>query len=133
MTNKSSHLRSPMAKARGLGSAKDGTHHWWMQRLTALLLIPTSLWFVTVIICSLMGAERYEVAQWFASPFATAMMLLLVSALFYHSSLGLQVIIEDYVHKACCKNFLLISMKLGSAALLVISWMAILKLHIVGI
>ena len=88
--------RTPISVARGLGSSKDGIEHWWMQRLTAIALIPLVLWFVVTMI-SLAGAGREQVLEWLQSPFnAIVFSLFLVTAL-YHANLGLQAVIEDYV------------------------------------
>ena len=97
-----SSLRSPLGRVRGLGSAKDGTGHWWAQRLTALALIPLILWFVVSVIV-MTGADYPAVAAWIASPLVAGLLVLLIAATFYHASLGLQVVIEDYVHHEMTK------------------------------
>ncbi|MBS0462037.1 MAG: succinate dehydrogenase, hydrophobic membrane anchor protein, partial [Proteobacteria bacterium] len=89
-------MRTPLARARGLGSAKDGVHHWWVQRVTAValaLLIPWLLWFLV----SLIGADQDDVRATIANPRYALPLLILVLALFWHAKLGLQVVIEDYV------------------------------------
>lgn len=91
-------MRSPLGRARGLGSARAGSAHWWAQRLTALALVPLSLWFICAAI-RLTGASRADVAVWLHRPVPLVLMLCLVIATFYHLQLGLQVVIEDYVHK----------------------------------
>jgi succinate dehydrogenase / fumarate reductase membrane anchor subunit len=91
--------RSPLARAAGLGSAKAGVEHWWRQRLSAVALVPLTVWFVAAIITH--RTSDYAIAiAWLKTPFATFMMVLLLVALFHHVALGLQVIIEDYVHSA---------------------------------
>ncbi len=92
-----SHLRDPLARARGLGSAKDGVHHWWLQRLTAIALALLSPWFVWLVV-SLIGADRMTVRLTLAQPFTATLMVAFVVALFWHAKLGVQVVIEDYVH-----------------------------------
>ena len=88
---------TPLKKARGLGSAKDGTHHWWVQRVTAVALVPLTLWVAYCVAC--MAGESYEtVVSYFQAPFNVAMFVLFLFTAFYHASLGLQVVIEDYVH-----------------------------------
>ncbi|MCI5050343.1 MAG: succinate dehydrogenase, hydrophobic membrane anchor protein [Rickettsiales bacterium] len=128
----SDELRSPLANVRGLGSAKDGTEHWWMQRVTALVLIPTTIWFMCSLICKIIGQDHMAVVEWFNSPAVAATMLVLVTAMFYHAKLGLQVVIEDYVHKTCSKKFLLLLISIGFPVLTAISWLSIVKLHLLG-
>lgn len=95
-------LQTPLARARGLGSAKDGTHHWWAQRLTAIALVPLSLWFIYSLVC--IGAMDYNAAiDWLQSPFTSVLMILFIFVLFYHAQLGLQVVIEDYVSNEIVK------------------------------
>ena len=103
-------MRSPLARVRGLGSAKDGTGHWWAQRLTALALIPLTVWFCVSVI-ALTGADYAAVAAWVASPVVAGLLILLVAAVFYHAVLGLQVVIEDYVHHEGSKLALLLAVK----------------------
>ena len=90
-------LRDPLAVARGLGSAKDGTGHWWTQRLTAIALFLLAPWFTWRVI-GLVGADQEAVRAALASPWNASLLLAFVLALFWHAQLGLQVIVEDYVH-----------------------------------
>ena len=90
-------LRSPLGRARGLGSARAGSHHWWAQRLTAIALVPLTLWFIFSVI-HLAGATHQAVIEWLASPLTMGLMLALIVATFHHLQLGVQVVIEDYVH-----------------------------------
>jgi succinate dehydrogenase / fumarate reductase membrane anchor subunit len=90
-------MTNPIAKARGLGSAKEGVHHWYAQRASALLLIVLVAWLIYAIF-ALSGAD-YEAARSFVGqPLNAAFAILLIVTLFYHAMLGLQVVIEDYVH-----------------------------------
>ena len=89
-------LRTPMARVKGLGSAKQGLHHWWQQRLSALALIPLSLWFMYSLLTMSM-ADYVTVVQWLRLPYVSVLLIFFVLALFYHAQLGLQVIIEDYI------------------------------------
>lgn len=89
-------LRSPLGRARGLGSARSGSKHWWGQRLTAIALVPLTLWFIWSML-RLTGASQSDVADWMSSPVRMALMLALIAATFHHLQLGLQVVIEDYV------------------------------------
>jgi succinate dehydrogenase / fumarate reductase membrane anchor subunit len=101
-------LRTPLARVRHLGSAKEGTGHWWAQRLTALALIPLTIWFVASLV-SLAGADHAAMAAWMGNPVSAGLMILLVVATFYHAALGLQVVIEDYVHSEGAKMAALIA------------------------
>jgi succinate dehydrogenase / fumarate reductase membrane anchor subunit len=89
-------LRSPLGRARGLGSARAGSKHWWAQRLTSIALVPLTLWFIWSML-HLTGASQSDVADWLSSPVRLALMLALIIATFHHLQLGLQVVIEDYV------------------------------------
>jgi len=89
-------MRSPLGRAKGLGAAKSGLGHWWAQRITAIALLPLSLYFV-VSVMLLENATRAQMAGYMAEPWNTVLFLCLIFALFYHLSLGLQVVIEDYV------------------------------------
>ncbi|MGZ8136898.1 MAG: succinate dehydrogenase, hydrophobic membrane anchor protein [Methylococcaceae bacterium] len=88
--------RSPLAKVRGLGSAKTGTVHWWMQRVTAIALIPVSFWSITLLDLSL-NSPYQQTMEWLTKPFNTVCIIIWILAAFYHAALGLQVVIEDYV------------------------------------
>ena len=90
-------LRSSLGRVRGLGSAKEGVRHWWAQRVTAIALVPLSIWFVVAVI-SLMGADYTEYQAWIGQFGNALLMILTTLVLFYHGYLGMQVIIEDYVH-----------------------------------
>ena len=89
-------IRTPLAIARNHGAAKDGVHHWWMQRLTALALVPLVLWFVISII-SMVGASYERFTGWVSNPLVAALLIALLVATFYHAAIGLQVIYEDYI------------------------------------
>ncbi|MGB3864370.1 MAG: succinate dehydrogenase, hydrophobic membrane anchor protein [Xanthobacteraceae bacterium] len=92
-------FRSPLGRAIGLGSAKTGFGHWWTERITALALIPLSAWFAASLI-AYSGSGYQAFAGWIGSPVTTVLMILLLITLFWHAALGLQVVIEDYVHSA---------------------------------
>ncbi|MEZ5484282.1 MAG: succinate dehydrogenase, hydrophobic membrane anchor protein [Lysobacteraceae bacterium] len=93
----STQLRTPLGRVRGLGSAKNGTAHWWIQRLTALLLVVTLPWFIWLLL-STAGADYVTLRLTLAQPLNAVMLLLLVIGAFWHAQLGLQVVIEDYLH-----------------------------------
>ncbi len=90
-------LQTPLAKVRGLGSAKTGTHHFWIQRITAVSLIPLSFWMVSFTE-QLLSASHDEMVRWLAGPIDTTIAIAWVLAAFYHAALGLQVVMEDYIH-----------------------------------
>ncbi len=92
-----SRLQHPLAKAKGLGSAKDGVAHWWAQRLTAIALALLTPWFVVLAI-GLLGADHATVQASLARPLTATLLTAFVLALFWHARLGLQVVVEDYVH-----------------------------------
>ena len=104
-------FRTPLSKARGLGSAKDGSHHWWAQRVTAIALIPLTLWF-GISIVMVPGAPYQAIIAWIASPWNSVLLVATIIAVFYHAMLGLQVVIEDYVHVQWAKVALIVTIKL---------------------
>lgn len=121
--------RTQLARVRGLGAAKDGTHHWWLQRVTAIALVPLSVWLVF----SLQGLSHATLEQtqiWLASPLRALLLLAFIGASAWHAKLGIQVIVEDYVHGHFGKYALLLANTLGFALLFIMAAMAILKLHL---
>ena len=92
-----SDLRTPLARARGLGSAREGVHHWWAQRLTAIALIPLVVWFAISLVM-MSGADYDVVRAWIGSPMVMVLLLLTIAIGLHHGQLGMQVVIEDYVH-----------------------------------
>jgi succinate dehydrogenase / fumarate reductase membrane anchor subunit len=89
-------MRSQLGRARGMGSAKSGTHHWWAERATAVALIPLTLWFIYAII-HMAGQPQVVLQHWVAHPVNTVLLLALVAMTFHHMQLGLQVVMEDYI------------------------------------
>ena len=124
-------LRTPLAKARGLGSAKDGTHHFWVQRLTAVALIPLTVWFA-LSLASLATAGQAEVVTWMKSPLSATLMLSFIMAGFWHMKLGLQVVIEDYVHTEATKITCLILNNLIAIFLALAAFLSVLKMLLGG-
>ena len=111
--NKAPHIdimRSQLGRARGLGSAKSGMHHWIAQRLTAIALVPLTLWFVFSVF-TLAGASHAVMIAWMQSPLHLVLMLALIGATFHHMQLGLQTVIEDYIHGDSCRMAVLMAMK----------------------
>ena len=124
-------LRSDLGRVRGLGSSKGGTSHWWAQRVTAVALVPLSAWFVFSII-NLVGVDREGLKVWVNGPVSFVLMVLFLIALFYHMQLGLQVVIEDYVHNERNKVISLILNKLIAVFLVVSSITALMKIAFGG-
>ena len=120
-------MRSPLGRAIGLGSAKEGVEHWWLQRITAAALVPLSVWFVIAII-RLVGADIETVRDWVSTPIPAILLVLLLIATFWHAALGLQVVIEDYVHTPLTKLGLVIVVRLGCFALAVAGIFAVLSM-----
>jgi succinate dehydrogenase / fumarate reductase, membrane anchor subunit len=122
-------MRSPLGRAVGLGSAKEGVEHWWLQRITAVALVPLSLWFVIAII-RLVGADFDSVRDWVGNPLSAIGLVLLVIATFYHASLGLQVVIEDYVHAELTKLGLVVVIRLACFAFAVAGIFAVVGMAV---
>ena len=118
--------RSPLGRALGLGSAKDGISQWWLERVSAVALAPLTAWFAAAIVVHT-GDDYTTFIAWLKAPVATALMTLLLIALFYHAALGLQVVIEDYVHSGM-KIAALVVVRLSCGALAVAGILAILRI-----
>ncbi|MCQ8241899.1 succinate dehydrogenase, hydrophobic membrane anchor protein [Rhizosaccharibacter radicis] len=89
-------MRSQLGRVRGLGAAKNGVEHWWVERLTSIALLPLTIWFVVSVI-GLLGAGHVRMIHWVGQPVNTVLLLALVLMTFHHMQLGLQVVIDDYV------------------------------------
>ena len=124
-------MRTPLGRVRGLGSAKSGTEHFWVQRVTAVALVPLTLWFVYALI-SLAGADHAAVSAWLRAPLNAVLMIALIAATFHHMQLGLQVVVEDYIHGEGIKIACLMIMKGGSLLLAVAAAFAVLKVAFGG-
>jgi len=128
-----SDLRTKLARVKGLGAAHHGVSHWWLQRVTAIALIPMSLWFVASLITALLTPDVLKVAEWFASPINAGIMILMIIALFLHAKLGVQVVIEDYVHGHFSKYLLLLLNIFFCYSFAALSILAVLKLHFLDV
>ena len=124
-------MRSPLGRALGLGSAKEGVEHWWRQRTSALLLVPLVLWFAITVI-GLVGADRAAMVAWMHNPIAAVLMILLIVATFYHAALGLQVVIEDYIHGEAAKLATLLVTRLLCILFVLRGVLAVLTLAFAG-
>ncbi|SRR5579871_2865309 len=120
------HTRSPLGRALGLGSAKSGVEHWWLERVSAVALVPLTVWFAALIVVH--ASDDYAAfIAWLKTPVSTVLMTFLLIALFHHAALGLQVVIEDYLH-SWMKIAALIATRLGCVALAVAGILANLKI-----
>lgn len=134
MGYKSADFRSPLSKARGLGSAKEGVGHWMAQRVTAIALLFLSVWFIVSIVgLSQTGAGYQESLQWLSSPLNALMVILFLAVSFHHGWLGLQVVIEDYVHCEASKFALLIATKLLCYLAAFAGILAVFSIYIKGL
>jgi succinate dehydrogenase / fumarate reductase membrane anchor subunit len=121
-------FRSPLGRAIGLGSAKSGFGHWWIERITALALIPLSVWFAASLI-AYSGSDYRTFIRWMGSPVTTVLMVLLLITLFWHAALGLQIVIEDYVHSGA-KIWMLLATRFACFALAAAGIVAILRIAV---
>ena len=128
MAGSSTKLRSGLGRVRGLGSAKEGVGHWWSQRLTGLALVPLGLWLAIALVAHV-GLDRAGAVAWLRQPLTVGLLGLTIVATFHHAALGLQVVVEDYVHREGVKLALLILLRaacwgLAAAALVALLFIA---------
>lgn len=123
-------MRSPLARAIGLGSAKEGSGDWWAERASAVALLPLTLWFVASIIAHA-GSDYAVFIAWMRTPLAATMMILLLIAAFHHTALGLQVVIEDYIHSGA-KYAALLVVRVSCFALAIAGVVATLQIAFLG-
>jgi succinate dehydrogenase / fumarate reductase, membrane anchor subunit len=119
-------MRSPLSRALGLGSAKTGVEQWWRERISALALVPLTVWFAASIIMHT-NSDYVTLIAWLRTPIVSLLMVLLLAGIFYHAALGLQVVIEDYVHSAL-KTLALLGMRFGCCGLAVAGILAIMRI-----
>jgi succinate dehydrogenase / fumarate reductase, membrane anchor subunit len=123
--------RTPIAKVRGLGAARSGLQHWKMQRLTAIANLLLVLWFMFSAM-ALSGSGYEQVRAWLASPVTASLVVLLIISTFYHARLGLQIVVEDYVHHEGARIALLVAIALIVLALAVTCIVAVLTVAVGG-
>jgi len=124
--------RSQLGRVRGLGAARAGVEHWWQERVSALALVPLTLWFV-VSVLTMLGADQAVVAGWIAHPVNAVLLLALIVLTFHHAALGLQVVYEDYIDTAGPRAAAILATK-GLALLLgLLASLAVLKLALAGV
>ncbi len=120
-------IRTPLARVRGLGTAKDGTHHWWMQRVTSIALVPLVLWFV-ISMLAYSHTDYATFQHWLSNPINAGLMVTFLFTMFYHAKLGMQVIYEDYVRPECAMYTALLVTQFALFLLGAIAIVAVLKI-----
>ena len=123
--------QTPLARARGLGSSRTGSHHWWRQRITAIALIPLSIW-LGLAIARLPDIGYEELVAWITAPWNTVLLLSFISLGFFHAMLGVQTVVEDYVHCDWLKIVTLVGLKLVLAFLAMAGVLATLRIAFAG-
>jgi succinate dehydrogenase / fumarate reductase membrane anchor subunit len=126
-----SDLRTPLSRARGLGSAKQGVHHWWAQRITAVALIPLVAWFAISLIM-LSGADYAVVRAWIGSPVVMVLLTLTIVIGLHHGQLGMQEVVEDYVHSEGLKLALIVLLRFTAVFFGLAAIVAILRIGFGG-
>lgn len=124
-------LRTPLARVKGLGSAKEGVGHWWSQRLSSLLLMPLVLWF-GFSVASLPHASHEQLTAWISMPAVTVALVLLILTVFFHAQQGLQVVIEDYISVHWQRTTLIVLVSFLCLLLAVIGVIAVLRIALGG-
>ena len=124
-------LRTPLSRARGLGSAKQGVHHWWAQRITAVALIPLVVWFAISLIM-LSGADYAVVRAWIGSPVVMVLLTLTIVIGLHHGQLGMQEVVEDYVHSEGLKLALIVLLRFTAVFFGLAAIVAILRIGFGG-
>ena len=124
-------LRSPLGKVLGMGSAKQGVHHWWVQRLTSVALVPLSIWFL-VSLLSLPSLDHAAVSAWMAQGVTALLLILFVVVAAWHSQLGLRVIVEDYVHGAGARTMILAAITFAHVLIACAGVLAVLRVALRG-
>ncbi|MCW9032614.1 MAG: succinate dehydrogenase, hydrophobic membrane anchor protein [Alphaproteobacteria bacterium] len=124
-------MRSKLANVRGHGSAKSGSQKWWAERLTALALFPLTIWIIYSILSGV-GSDYAAFKEWMSAPGTLALIICYIFALFWHISMGLTMVIEDYIHDKPVEIVLLIAVKFGTFFLGVFSVVSVLKVGVGG-
>ena len=124
-------METPIARVRGLGSARSGAHHWWLERLTSVSTLLLFVWFV-VSLLRLPSLDYSAVTEWLSAPLGAVPMLLLIVSTFWHLKLGLQVVIEDYVHEEGMKFFSITLLNFFTIALGALAFFAVLRIAFGG-
>ncbi|BDG70947.1 succinate dehydrogenase, hydrophobic membrane anchor protein [Roseomonas fluvialis] len=122
-------LRSPLGRARGMGAAKTGTHHWWMQRVTSVALLPLTLWLVFSL-ARMPDSTWQQAVSWIGRPFNAVLLLAFLAAAFHHTAAGLQVVIEDYVRGELPRMGAVLAVKGLCALLWLVATLAVLRIAV---
>jgi succinate dehydrogenase / fumarate reductase membrane anchor subunit len=124
-------LRSPLRRVLGLGAAKEGVQHWWLQRLTSVALVPLAIWFV-VSLLALPSLGHATVAAWMSQSWTALLLIIFVLVAAWHSQLGVRVVVEDYVHDVGAKTLTLVLVSFAHVLIAVAGVFAVLKVAFGG-
>jgi succinate dehydrogenase membrane anchor subunit len=124
-------METPLAEVRGLGSAREGAHHWWIERLTSVSTLMLFLWLL-VSLLRLPGFDQRTITEWLQQPLAAVPMLLLIVSTFWHLKLGMQVVIEDYVHEDGWKFLSILLLNFAAVTGAAFALFALLKIALGG-
>jgi succinate dehydrogenase / fumarate reductase membrane anchor subunit len=124
-------METPLSRVRGLGSAKSGARHWWLERLTSVSTLILFVWFI-VSLLRLPSLDHDIVTSWLAAPLVAVPMLLLIVSTFWHLKLGLQVVVEDYVHEDGLRLFSITLLNFFAIALGALAFFSVLKIAFGG-
>lgn len=121
-------FRSALGRVRGLGSARNGTQHWWIQRLISLVLIPLGIYFCTTFFQNVIEGGYKEAIVWIRSPYTSTLLILFLLTTLHHTASGIQVVVEDYVHCEKVKLLSIFFVKLICASFAILGTLAIVKI-----
>ena len=124
-------LDTPLKKAKGLGSVKEGADHFWNQRITAIALVPLAIWFVFSLVKTV-GGGYGEAFNWVNNPLNAFLLIMFISIGFYHAYLGVKVVIEDYIHCECVKIGAIIFMQLSTVFATAAAVLSIIRIYFEG-
>lgn len=126
MTRQTKSMSTPLARARGLGSAKSGLHHWWHQRISAVAMVGLVSWMV-ILLFSLVEADYQTALNMLAHPVNATVVVLFVAVGLWHASLGLQVVLEDYVANEGARLIAILAVKMTASVTAILAILSVLK------
>ena len=126
MTRQTKSMSTPLARARGLGSAKSGLHHWWHQRVSAVAMVGLVSWMV-VLLFSLVEADYQTALNMLAHPVNATVVVLFVAVGLWHASLGIQVVLEDYVANEGVRLIAILAVKMAASVTAILAILSVLK------